>query len=94
MNYASYRINLTSSSCLNLSNGYEWLSVFLDAQTKVSVFETDKFSDLALVYKGEKIKTNDTTTPVKKEKTGIKDKTKKTETTTTVNTSDNTNGLM
>ena len=63
-----------------------------DANTKVSVFETDQFSDYALAYKDEKIKTNTETTPVKKEETGTKDTTKKT--TTTVNTSDNTNVLM
>lgn len=62
-----------------------------DANTKVSVFETDQFSDYALAYKDEKIKTNTETTPVKKEETGTKDTTKKT---TTVNTSDNTNVLM
>lgn len=66
-----------------------------DANTKVSVFETDQFSDYALAYKDEKIKTNTETTSVKKEETGTKDTTKKTETTTpTVNTGNNTNVLM
>lgn len=79
----------------NHNGKVEILEGTFDAQTKVSIFETDKFSDYALVYKDEKVKTNTETTPIKKEETGTKDTTKKTETTTTaVGTSDNTNVLI
>ena len=77
----------------NHNGKVEILEGAFDANTKVSVFETDQFSDYALAYKDEKINTTTETTPVKKEETGTKDTTKKTET-TTVNTSDNTNVLM
>lgn len=77
----------------NHNGKVEILEGAFDANTKVSVFETDQFSDYALAYKDEKIKITTETTPVKKEETGTKDTTKKTET-TTVNTSGNTNVLM
>lgn len=79
----------------NHNSKVEILVGTFDANTKVSVFETDQFSDYALAYKDEKIKTNTETTSVKKEETGTKDTTKKTETTTpTVNTGNNTNVFM